>query len=127
MFANFYGGRALAAFGADVMLVNSPHLPNIEAIADTSRGKRSCHVDLRQPRGQAEMDQLLASSHVYLQGYRPGRSLAWTVTRRRTGAWSQATARPATSRSARSTSSSRRDSASLIRSPQHHSRRTSIA
>lgn len=38
------GGRTLAAFGADVMLVNSPNLPNIDAIADTSRGKRSAHV-----------------------------------------------------------------------------------
>ena len=39
--------RTLAAYGADVMLVNSPHLPNIEAIADTSRGKRSALADLR--------------------------------------------------------------------------------
>ena len=42
-------GRTLAAYGADVMLVNSPHLPNIEAIADTSRGKRSALADLREP------------------------------------------------------------------------------
>jgi hypothetical protein len=34
-------GRTLAAHGADVLLVNGPHLPNIGAIADTSRGKRS--------------------------------------------------------------------------------------
>ncbi len=66
------GGRALAAYGADVMLVNSPHLPNIEAIADTSRGKRSAHVDLRDPAGRAAMDRLLADAHVFLQGYRPG-------------------------------------------------------
>jgi len=45
------GGRALAAYGADVMLVNAPHLPNIEAIADTSRGKRSVHIDLRSESG----------------------------------------------------------------------------
>jgi crotonobetainyl-CoA:carnitine CoA-transferase CaiB-like acyl-CoA transferase len=31
-------GRTLAAYGADVMLMNSPHLPNIDAIIDTSRG-----------------------------------------------------------------------------------------
>lgn len=66
------GGRALAAFGADVMLVNSPHLPNIEAIADTSRGKRSCHVDLRSEQGRAAMDALLQDAHVFVQGYRPG-------------------------------------------------------
>jgi crotonobetainyl-CoA:carnitine CoA-transferase CaiB-like acyl-CoA transferase len=84
------GGRALAAFGGDVLLVNSPHLPNIEAITDTSRGKRSCHVDLRQPQGQADLEQLLATSHVFLQGYRPGalQSLGWgpqEVARRRPG------------------------------------------
>jgi crotonobetainyl-CoA:carnitine CoA-transferase CaiB-like acyl-CoA transferase len=66
------GGRALAAYGADVMLVNSPHLPNIEAIADTSRGKRSAHVDLRTDEGCAAMDELLASANVFIQGYRPG-------------------------------------------------------
>jgi crotonobetainyl-CoA:carnitine CoA-transferase CaiB-like acyl-CoA transferase len=66
------GGRALAAYGADVMLVNAPHLPNIEAIADTSRGKRSAHVDLRTPEGQATFDALLQEAHVVVQGYRPG-------------------------------------------------------
>jgi crotonobetainyl-CoA:carnitine CoA-transferase CaiB-like acyl-CoA transferase len=66
------GGRALAAYGADVMLVNSPNLPNIEAIADTSRGKRSVHVDLRSDEGRATMDTLVRQAHVFIQGYRPG-------------------------------------------------------
>jgi crotonobetainyl-CoA:carnitine CoA-transferase CaiB-like acyl-CoA transferase len=66
------GGRALAAYGADVMLVNAPHLPNIEAIADTSRGKRSALVDLRDAAGRAAMDQLVEGAHVFVQGYRPG-------------------------------------------------------
>lgn len=66
------GGRALAAYGADVMLVNAPHLPNIDAIADTSRGKRSVHVDLRAPEGRADMDALVQGAHVFVQGYRPG-------------------------------------------------------
>jgi crotonobetainyl-CoA:carnitine CoA-transferase CaiB-like acyl-CoA transferase len=66
------GGRALAAYGADVMLVNAPHLPNIEAIADTSRGKRSVHLDLRAPADRAAMDRLLHEAHVFIQGYRPG-------------------------------------------------------
>jgi crotonobetainyl-CoA:carnitine CoA-transferase CaiB-like acyl-CoA transferase len=66
------GGRTLAAYGADVMLVNAPHLPNIESIAETSRGKRSCHVDLCTERGHADFDALLAGAHVYVQGYRPG-------------------------------------------------------
>jgi hypothetical protein len=66
------GGRALAAYGADVMLVNSPNLPNIEAIADTSRGKRSVHVDLRSESGRVPIDALVQDGHVFVQGYRPG-------------------------------------------------------
>jgi len=66
------GGRALAAYGADVMLINAPHLPNIEAIADTSRGKRSALLDLRHPEQRARMDALLTEAHVFIQGYRPG-------------------------------------------------------
>ena len=66
------GGRALAAYGADLMLVNAPHLPNIDAIADTSRGKRSALVDLHSEAGRAAMDALLAQAHVFIQGYRPG-------------------------------------------------------
>ena len=65
-------GRALAAWGADVMLVNAPHLPNIEAIIDTSRGKLSTLLDLREPTAAAEFRQLLAQAHVLTQGYRPG-------------------------------------------------------
>lgn len=65
-------GRALAAYGADVMLVNAPHLPNIEAIADTSRGKLSAQVDLRTEAGRADLTRLLAQAHVFVQGYRPG-------------------------------------------------------
>jgi crotonobetainyl-CoA:carnitine CoA-transferase CaiB-like acyl-CoA transferase len=65
-------GRALAAYGADVMLVNAPHLPNIESIASTSRGKLSAHVDLRSDQGRHDLDALLTSTHVFVQGYRPG-------------------------------------------------------
>ncbi len=65
-------GRTLAAYGADVMLVNSPHLPNIDAIADTSRGKRSALADLHDPSDRAAFSAALAGSHVFLQSYRPG-------------------------------------------------------
>ena len=65
-------GRALAAYGADVMLVNSPALPNIEAIAETSRGKLSTHVDLRSAAGRATLHGLAGDAHVFVQGYRPG-------------------------------------------------------
>jgi hypothetical protein len=66
------GTRALAAHGADVLLVNSPQLPNIEAIAETSRGKRSAHADLHEPAGRAAFEQVLRDAHVFVQGYRPG-------------------------------------------------------
>ncbi|SEA18228.1 CoA transferase [Variovorax sp. YR216] len=66
------GGRALAAYGADVMLVNSPDLPNIEAVADTSRGKLSTHIDLRSGAGRDVLGRLLNGAHVFIQGYRPG-------------------------------------------------------
>lgn len=65
-------GRTLAAHGADVMLINGPHLPNIEAIADTSRGKRSAQLDLRTAHGQQALRDLVAQSQVFLQAYRPG-------------------------------------------------------
>jgi len=65
-------GRTLAAYGADVMLVNSPRLPNIAAIIDTSRGKRSCHLELKDPVGLATLKRLLSDSKVFVQGYRPG-------------------------------------------------------
>lgn len=65
-------GRALAAYGAEVMLLNSPHLPNIESIADTSRGKLSAYVDLQTSDGRAALERLLSDAHVFVQGYRPG-------------------------------------------------------
>ena len=65
-------GRTLAAYGADVMLINSPTLPNISSIAETSRGKLSAHVDLRVGSGRDTMRALLKNSHVFIQGYRPG-------------------------------------------------------
>ena len=65
-------GRTLAAYGADVMLVNSPNLPNIDHIADTSRGKLSVHVDLTTAPGRDTLRALVREADVFLQGYRPG-------------------------------------------------------
>jgi crotonobetainyl-CoA:carnitine CoA-transferase CaiB-like acyl-CoA transferase len=66
------GTRALAAYGADVLMVNGPHLPNVEAIIDTSRGKRSAIADLRTADGRAALFAALREAHVFVQGYRPG-------------------------------------------------------
>jgi crotonobetainyl-CoA:carnitine CoA-transferase CaiB-like acyl-CoA transferase len=65
-------GRTLAAYGAQVMLVNSPGLPNIGSIAETSRGKLSAHLDLDRAADRARLGDLLRESQVFLQGYRPG-------------------------------------------------------
>lgn len=65
-------GRTLAGYGADVMLVNAPYLPNIEAIAETSRGKLSAYVDLKSSQGREDFDRLLQEADVLVQGYRPG-------------------------------------------------------
>ena len=64
--------RTLAAQGADVLMINGPGLPNIGAIADLSRGKRSALLDLKSTAGQAQMAQLIGGAHVLLQGYHPG-------------------------------------------------------
>ncbi len=65
-------GRNLADLGADVLLLNSPHLPNISALPDTSRGKRSAHLDLGTDAGRQRLRHLLGDAHVMLQSYRPG-------------------------------------------------------
>ena len=65
-------GRLLASLGADVLLVNSPKLPNIEAIAETSRGKLSALCDLTTPGGRDTLRATLAEANVFIQGYRPG-------------------------------------------------------
>lgn len=65
-------GRLLAQWGAEVLMVNGPRQPNIAAIADLSRGKRSALLDLDTADGRARLRTLAARGHVFLQGYRPG-------------------------------------------------------
>jgi crotonobetainyl-CoA:carnitine CoA-transferase CaiB-like acyl-CoA transferase len=66
-------GRCLAAHGAEVLLVTSPHLPSIEPLViDTGRGKRSTFLDLREARDKERLRQLLANADIIVQGYRPG-------------------------------------------------------
>lgn len=65
-------GRTLAAYGAEVMLVNSPNLPNIEHMIDTSRGKLSVLIDLEKEDGRQRLKELVSKADVFVQGYRPG-------------------------------------------------------
>jgi crotonobetainyl-CoA:carnitine CoA-transferase CaiB-like acyl-CoA transferase len=65
-------GRALAAHGADVMLVSGPDLPAIPWLTiDTGRGKFSCFLDLKSEEGRARFRELLAGADIFSQGYRP--------------------------------------------------------
>ena len=66
-------GRALAQHGADVLMINGPHLPNIAPLViDNGRGKRSAVVDLREAAGRATLLGLAGDADVFLQAYRPG-------------------------------------------------------
>jgi hypothetical protein len=65
--------RTLAEHGADVLMVNAAHLPFIpEHVTDTSHGKRSCFLDLRNSEDAAAMRKLVASADVFTQSYRQG-------------------------------------------------------
>jgi crotonobetainyl-CoA:carnitine CoA-transferase CaiB-like acyl-CoA transferase len=66
-------GRTLAQHGADVLAIGAAHLPNIlPLVIDTGRGKRSAHLDLREPAQRARLFELVRDADVFLQAYRPG-------------------------------------------------------
>lgn len=66
-------GRTLAAYGADVLLVSAPHLPNLPGlVVDTGLGKLSTALDLRQAAGAERLRGLLRDADVFCQSYRPG-------------------------------------------------------
>jgi hypothetical protein len=67
-----YLPACLSACHTQVLLVNSPNLPNIPSIAETSRGKRSCHVDLDTQAGRDSLTELLRGADVVIEAYRPG-------------------------------------------------------
>lgn len=65
--------RTLALLGADVLRIDSPGLPEIEAQhLDTGMGKRSALLDLARPADRAIFEDLLAAADVVVTGYRPG-------------------------------------------------------
>lgn len=66
-------GKTLAAHGADVLWVTSPHLPDLPGLdRELARGKRSIQLDLNSPDDKAKLLALAATADVVLQGYRPG-------------------------------------------------------
>ena len=65
-------GRTLAEHGADVLMVSAPHLPQVWSyVADTSHGKRSCYLDLRNESEKQTLLDLVKTTDVFSQGYRP--------------------------------------------------------
>ncbi len=65
--------RTLAAWGAEVLRLDSPGLPEIPAQAiDTLPGKRSANLDLAAAEGRVRLEYLLSEADVLVQGYRPG-------------------------------------------------------
>ncbi|OSS48166.1 hypothetical protein B5807_07803 [Epicoccum nigrum] len=66
-------GKTLAAYGADVMWITSPSLPNLpDTDIDVSRGKRTVQLDIKQPEDKAKLLELLSTADVFIQSYRPG-------------------------------------------------------
>lgn len=66
-------GKTLAAHGADVLWVTSPHLPHQpELDRDVGRGKRTLALNITNPQDKQTLDTLLTDADVFLQSYRPG-------------------------------------------------------
>lgn len=67
-------GTILASFGADVIRLNAPHLPDINIMQLTlNAGKRTSTVDLRNPSDRQHLQTLLADVDVFIQGFRLGK------------------------------------------------------
>lgn len=64
-------GTILAAYGADVIRVNPPHLPDINIMQlSLNAGKRTTAVDLRDEAQAAQLRALVAECDVFIQGFR---------------------------------------------------------
>lgn len=64
-------GAILSAYGADVIRVNPPHLPDINIMQLTlNAGKRTIAIDLRKPDDAALLKSLVGECDVFLQGFR---------------------------------------------------------
>lgn len=65
--------RSLALLGAEVLRVDPPALPELDAVHwDTGAGKRTALLDLGRPEDLARLRELLADADVLVTGYRPG-------------------------------------------------------
>src|SRR5262249_7722960 len=66
-------GRALAAHGAEVMLIAAPALPFLDWLAkDTGRGKLAAYADIKTDAGRDTLRSLVGEADIFVQGFRPG-------------------------------------------------------
>jgi hypothetical protein len=66
-------GRTLAEYGAQVIKVTSPHLSDVPFFqVDGNTGKHTCDLDLKSPADRKVFEDLLQTTDVILDGYRPG-------------------------------------------------------
>lgn len=66
-------GKTLAAYGADVIWVTSPNLPDLPTMdRDFGRGKRTVQLDIHNPSDKERLIELIRTADVFIQGFRPG-------------------------------------------------------
>lgn len=66
-------GKTLAEHGAKVLLIRSPHLPNIlPLLVDTSCGKQSVLLDLDIDENKKKLLSMAKDADIFCQSYRPG-------------------------------------------------------
>jgi hypothetical protein len=66
-------GRTLAEYGAQVIKVTSPHLSDVPFFqVDGNTGKHTVDLDLKTSLGRQKFEELLQTTDVILDGYRPG-------------------------------------------------------
>ncbi|KAK4223196.1 succinate--hydroxymethylglutarate CoA-transferase [Podospora fimiseda] len=67
-------GCILASYGAEVIRVNAPHLPDMNMLqVSFNAGKTTIALDLRLKDDRVKMYELLKGADVFIQGFRPGR------------------------------------------------------
>ncbi|KAA8644663.1 CAIB/BAIF family enzyme [Aspergillus tanneri] len=65
--------RILTEYGADVLKITSPNLPDVPFFQlDGNMGKHAADLDLKTEDGRRQFEELLADVDVLVDGYRPG-------------------------------------------------------
>lgn len=71
-------GAILSAYGADVIRINPPHLPDINIMQLTlNAGKRTIGIDLRKESDVAIVKKLVADADVFINGFRINKLPKW--------------------------------------------------